>query len=149
MGAYCRRASIPRHAARIGEIMQVRRLSSYFHDVALFGDHDEIACIPHQGCRLEIVSTAETSHPEVNLLLPGHVVRYTRSFFVGDRLKLPRGTKVGFEHLVGFKLQLAPPGATPVPVEEAVVAKRKRGERGVTVRPAPTPCPSSRLSVGA
>lgn len=142
MGAYCTRAFIPRHAARVGEIMQVRRLSSYWHDVALFGAHDEIACIPHQGCRLEIVATAETSHPQVNLLLPGHVIRYTRSFFRGDRFELPSGTKVGLERLVGFKLQLAPLMVVPVRVEEAVVEKLKRRERGVTVRRAPKPCPS-------
>lgn len=142
MGAYCTRAFIPRHAARVGEIMQVQRLSSYWHDVALFGAHDEIACIPHQGCRLEIVATAETSHPDVNLLLPGHVIRYTRSFFRGDRFELPSGTKVGLERLVGFKLQLAPLMVVPVRVEEAVVGKLKRRERGVTVRPAPKPCSS-------
>lgn len=133
MGAYCTRAFIPRHAARAGETMHVRRLSSYWHDVGLFGDRDEIACVPHKGCRLEIVAIAETSHPVVNLLLPGHVIRYRRSFFFGDRFELPSGATVGLEQLIGFKLQLAPPMAIPLPVEEAVVERVTRCERGVKV----------------
>ena len=133
MGAYCTRAFIPRHAARADEIMQVRRLSSYWPDVALFGDRNEIACIPHTGCRLEIVAIAETSHPVVDLLLPGHVIRYRRSFFFGDRFELPSGATVSLEQLIGFKLQLAPPMATPLPVEEAVVEQVTRRERSVTV----------------
>lgn len=134
MGAYCRRAYIRRHAARVGEIMEVRRFSSYYYDVALFGDQQEIACIPHKGCSLEIVATAETSDGEVNMLLPGQAIWYTRSFFFGDRLELPSGRKVGFETLVGFKLQLAPRMTVPPPVEETVV---ERAMRGVTMGETP------------
>src|SRR5207245_9197425 len=93
MGAYCMLASIRRHPARPGEIMEVRRLFTYY-DAAVFGDRDEIACIPHKGCLLEIVAAGEAAHPEVNRLLPGHVIRYTRSFFFGDRFELPSGTRV-------------------------------------------------------
>lgn len=122
MGAYCRLNR--RHPARMGEIMEVRRASPY-HDVAVFGDNEEIACIPHRGCRLEIVAVPGTSRGEVNLLLPGHVIRYTRSFFFGDRLELPSGKKVGLDQLVGFKLQLARP-TTEAPPEEETVAKSVR-----------------------
>src|SRR5947209_4676007 len=65
MGAYCTLDSIRRHPARLGEIMEVRRLSTYY-DAAVFGDRDEIACIPHKGCLLEIVAAGEAAHPEVN-----------------------------------------------------------------------------------
>jgi hypothetical protein len=92
--------------------MEVRRLYPY-HDAAVFGDNEELACIPHRGCRLEIVAAPETPHGEVNLLLPGQVVGYTRSFFFGDRFELPSGKKVGLYQLVGFKLQLAPPRTAP------------------------------------
>jgi hypothetical protein len=123
MGAYCRLVYTRRHAARMGEIMEVRRPHPY--DVAVFGDNEEIACIPHRGCRLEIVAAAETQHREVNLLLPGHVIRYTRSFFFGDRLELPSGKKVGLDQLVGFKLQLARPMAA-APSEEEILGKNVR-----------------------
>jgi hypothetical protein len=121
MGAYCRLDYTCRHAARMGEIMEVRRLDPY-HYVAVFGDNEELACIPHRGCRLEIVAAPENAHGEVNLLLPGQVVGYTRSFFFGDRFELPTGKKVGLDQLVGFKLQLAPP-RTATPPEEEIVAK--------------------------
>ena len=68
----------------------------------LIGDKKEIACIPHKGCRLEIAATATTSHRDVNLLVPGHVIRYKRSFLFGDRFELPSGTKVGLGDLLGF-----------------------------------------------
>jgi hypothetical protein len=121
MGAYCTLSSIRRHAAKPGEIMEVTRLASC--DVVVFGDNREIACIPHRGCRLEVVASGETSHPHVNLLLPGHVLRYRRSFFFGDRLELPSGIKVGFDQLVGFKLQLASSLADALPDENAIVAR--------------------------
>jgi hypothetical protein len=119
MGAYCT-LNIRRHPASLGEIMEVRSLSPY-DDAALFGDRKEIACIPHKGCLLEIVTVGETTHPAVKQLLPGQGIRYTRSFFFGDRFKLPSGKKVGLSQLVGFKLQLAPPQAVPVPDEDAIV----------------------------
>ena len=122
MGAYCVRF-MRRHPAKAGEVLEVRRLSSYYYDVALFGDEGEVACIPHKGCRLEIVGTAETSHSAVNLLLPGQVIRYKRSFFFGDRVELPSGTRVGFWELVGFRLQLAPHPPVPPPVEEVLVQR--------------------------
>ena len=131
MGAYCTLDSIRRHPARLGEILEVRRLFTYY-DAAVFGDRDEIACIPHKGCLLEIVAAGEAAHPEVNRLLPGHVIRYTRSFFFGDRFELPSGTRVGLARLVGFKLQLAPPRTAPLPEEEAIVQRATRGKPGVT-----------------
>ncbi len=128
MGAYCLRALIPSHAAVVGEIMQV--LWSDYYGAVIFGDRREIACIPHKGCRLEIVATADATHPLVNLLLPGHVIRYTRSFFFRDRFELPSGVTVGLHELVGFKLQLAP-SPTPVrPAEELILERAQHGEDG-------------------
>ena len=62
MGAYCTLDSIRRHPAGLGEIMEVRRLSTYY-DAAMFGDRGEIACIPHKGCLLEIVAAGEARIP--------------------------------------------------------------------------------------
>jgi len=134
MGAYCTLDYTRRHPAKMGEIMEVRRFHPYYHYVAVFGDNKEIACIPHRGCSLEIVAVPETSHGAVNLLLPGQVLRYTRSFFFGDRLELPSGKKVGFDQLVGFKLQLAP-RMTAAPPDEETIAKSvpAGGPDGVTV----------------
>lgn len=131
MGAYCTRALIPRHTAKVDEIMEV--LWSDYHGAALFGDRREIACIPHKGCRLEIVATAETTHHGVNLLLPGQVLRYKRSLFILDRLELPSGTKVGLWYFVGFKLRLSPNVPLPPPTEDIVVEQG----RGEPVQPAP------------
>lgn len=125
MGAYCLLGLIPSHSARVGEIMQV--LWSDYHGAVIFGDRKEIACIPHTGCRLEIVATAPISDRKVNLLLPGQVIRYKRSFFLGDRFELPGGTKVSLRHLVGFKLQLALSPALP-PIEGSVIGRRPRSE---------------------
>jgi hypothetical protein len=133
MGAYCLRALIPVHAARAGEIMQVLLWSDYYGAV-VFGEGGEIACIPHTGCRLEVVATAPTSHREVDLLLPGQVIRYKRSFLFGDRVELPSGTKVGLWHLVGFKLQLVHYPMRPIPVEDASLRGRRETSRS------PSPC---------
>jgi hypothetical protein len=130
MGAYCTLDSIRRHPAGLGEIMEVRRLSTYY-DAAVFGDRNEIACIPHKGCLLEIVAAGEATHPEVNRLLPGQVIRYTRSFFFGDRFELPSGTRVRLPQLVDFKLQLAPPRTAPLPEEDAIVQRATRGKPNV------------------
>src|SRR5215472_5305345 len=130
MGAYCKLDYMRRHPAGLGEIMEVRRLSTYY-DAAMFGDRGEIACIPHKGCLLEIVAASEARHPEVNRLLPGHVIRYTRSFFFGDRFELPSGTRVGLPELVGFKLQLAAPRTAPLPEEDAIIQRATRRKPGV------------------
>jgi hypothetical protein len=68
----------------------------------------------------------------VNQLLPGQVIRYTRSFFFGDRFKLPSGKKVGLSQLIGFKLQLAPPRTAPPPEEAAIVEWAMRKGREAT-----------------
>src|SRR4030095_16904386 len=54
-GAYCLLGSIPSHPVSIGEIMEVRQLDC--HGAIIFGDREEVACIPRAGCRLEIVAT--------------------------------------------------------------------------------------------
>ncbi len=95
---------LPRHAAKIDEIVEV--LWSDYYGAALFGDEEGIACLPYKGCRLEIVATGESSHHDVNLLLPGQVLRYKGSFCFLDRFELPSGTTIGLWHLVGFKLRL-------------------------------------------
>ncbi len=133
MGAYCLLEKIPSHTVSVGEIMEVRW--SDYHGAIIFGDREEVACIPHAGCRLEIVTTPPSSHRKVNLLLPGQVIRYTHSFFLGDRFELPGGTKVSLRYLVGFKLQLASSLAIPV-VEDVVGGRRPRSEpERVLLRP--------------
>ncbi len=94
-GAYCLRALMPSHTASAGEIMQV--LWSDYYGAVIFGDRREIACIPHKGCRLEIVPTAKTTDPLVNLLLPGHLIRYKRAFFFRDQFELPSNATVGLD----------------------------------------------------
>jgi hypothetical protein len=138
MGAYCTRSLIPRHQAKVDEIMEV--LWSDYHGAAIFGDGREIACLPHKGCRLEIVATAKTAHRGVNLLLPGQVLRYRRSLFILDRLELPSGTKVGLWHFVGFKLRLSP-NMTLQPPTEDIVVQQAHGE---AVQPSPAPGVTSR-----
>jgi len=124
MGAYCLFTQIPHHAARIGEILEV--WWSDYYGAALFGDGEEIACIPHAGCRLEIVATAPTAHRGVNLLLPGHIVQFRYSWFLPDRLTLPSGTKAWLGHFVGFKLQLAPDMMASPPREEDLIRRLQR-----------------------
>ena len=132
MGAYCVRTLIRRHTAQVGEIMVV--LWSDYYGAAIFGDGQEIACIPHNGCWLEIVGTPETSHRKVNRLLPGQVIRSTRSFLLGDRFELPGGARVGLGHLVGFRLQLVEYPMGPIPVEEDLVERQARDlAKSVTV----------------
>jgi len=89
----------------------------------IFGERNEIACIPHEGCRLEITATAPSPHRKAELLLPGQVIRYMNSFFRGDRFVLPNGCKVKLPHLVGFKLQLAS-RPVPRPLEDVVTLRR-------------------------
>ena len=122
MGAYCSRALIPHHTAQVGELMEV--LWSDYYGAAIFGDGQEIACIPHNGCWLEIVGTAETSHGKVNLLLPGQVIRYTRSCLLWDRFELPGGSRVGLWHLVGFRLQLVQDPVRTIPVEKDLIVSK-------------------------
>ena len=127
MGAYCR-VPLPRHAAREGETFEV--LWSDYYGAALFGDRDEIACVPHKGCRLEIVAAAATSDHEVDLLVPGQVLRYERSYILLDRLVLPNGKKVSLGHFVGFKLRLAPVVTAAPPSEEMLIRRVREEPRG-------------------
>lgn len=108
---------LPRHTAQLDEIMAV--LWSDYYGAALLGDRSEIACLPHKGCRLEVVATVESSHHEVNLVLPGQVISYKGSFCFLDRFELPSGTTVRLWHLVGFKLRLVSDPITAVPSEDA------------------------------
>jgi hypothetical protein len=128
MGAYCLLGSIPSHRASVGEILEVRWFD--YHGAVIFGDRKEIACVPHEGCRLEITATPPSPHRKVKLLLPGQVIRYTPSFFLGDRFVLPNGRKANLRHLVGFKLQLASNQAPP-PLEDVVVRRRPDARFGV------------------
>src|SRR2546429_4240727 len=69
MGAYCLLESVPSHRASVGEILEVHWFDYY--GAVIFGDRNEIACIPHEGCRLEITATAPSPHRKAELLLPG------------------------------------------------------------------------------
>src|SRR5262245_19447680 len=122
MGAYCLLESVPSHRASVGEILEVRWVDYY--GAIVFGDRNEIACIPHEGCRLEIIATAPSPHRKVELLLPGQVIRYMHSFLLGDRFVLPDSRKVKLHHLVGFRLQLTSRPAAPPPQEDVVVTRR-------------------------
>src|SRR5262249_23327780 len=119
-----------RHPAGLGEIMEVRRFSTYY-DAAMFGDRGEIACIPHKGCLLGIVAAREARHPGGKRRLPRPGIPYTRSFFFGDRFELPRGARVGMHELVGFKLQLAPPRTAPPPEEDVILQRATCGKPGM------------------
>ena len=121
MGAYCLLESVRSHRASVGEILEVRWFDYY--GAVIFGDRNEIACIPHEGCRLEITATAPSPHRKAELLLPGQVIRYIHSSFLGDRFVLPHGRKVKLQHLVGFKLQLAS-RPVPPPLEDVVTRRR-------------------------
>jgi len=89
MGAYCVLESTPSHRASVGEILEVRWFD--YHGAVIFGDRNEIACVPHEGCRLEITAIPPSTHRKVVFLLPGQVIRYMYSFFLGDRFVLPNG----------------------------------------------------------
>ena len=126
MGAYCR-VPLPRHFATEGETLQV--LWSDYYGAALFGDRREIACVPHRGCRLEIVATAATGHREVQRLLPGQVLHYARVFWLFDRLVLPSGRTADLGHFVGFTFRLTPATIPPLPIEELVVRRARAAQR--------------------
>ena len=127
MGGYCR-VPLPRHTATEGETLEV--MWSDYYGAALFGDRMEIACIPHRGCRLEIVATAPTEQREISLLLPGQVLHYKRAFYFLDQLVLPNGRRATLGRFVGFKLRLAPAVAAPLPTEELVVRRARESQRG-------------------
>jgi hypothetical protein len=108
---------LPRHIAKVDEIMEVRW--SDYYGATLFGEGAEIACLPHRGCRLEILAAAGSADHEVNRVLPGQVVRYKRSFCFLDRLELPSGTTVGLWRLVGFRLRLVSDTIAPAERERS------------------------------
>jgi hypothetical protein len=131
MGAYRRWVPISHHTVKVDEVMKV--LWSDYYGAALFGDENEIACLPHKGCRLEIVAAAESSHHEANLILPGQVVRYQGSFILLGRFEFPSGIIVGLWHLIGFKLRLARDTIGPVPSEDAILDRARGRPERVTV----------------
>jgi len=126
MGAYCR-VPLPRHIAADGETLEV--LWSDYYGAALFGERREIACVPHTGCRLEIVATAPSRNREVTRLLPGQVLPYRRTFFLFDHLVLPSGRRATLGHFVGFRLRLIPAVMPPPPREEVVVRRARETQR--------------------
>ena len=102
---------------------------SDYYGAALFGDEDEIACLPRKGCRLEIVVTVESSHHDVNLLVPGHVLHYQRALCFLDRFELPNRTTAGLWHLVGFKFRLVSDTIAPVPREDTILDRVRAARR--------------------
>ena len=132
MGGYCR-VPLTRHTAIEGETLEV--MWSDYYGAALFGDRREIACVPHRGCRLEIVATAPTGHREISLLLPGQVLQYKRAFYFLDELVLPNGRRASLGRFVGFKLRLSPTVAPTLPAEELVVRRAREAQRGTGQQP--------------
>src|SRR2546428_5271587 len=132
MGAYCLLGVIPSHTVSIGEIMEV--LWSDYHGAIIFGDREEVACIPHAGCRLEIVATpppALTARSTFSCRDRSSDTRTRSSSAIGS------SCRVSLRHLVGFKLQLASSVALP-PREDAVVRRRLMERAGTR----PDVCPA-------
>lgn len=130
MGKYW--VPLPRHTAKVGEIIAV--LWSDYYGATTFGEEGEIARLPNKGCRLEVLATAQSSHPEVSFVLPGQVIRYKGSYCFLDRFELPSGTAVWIWHLVGFKLRLAPDRPAPVPSEDDILDRVRGKSESVTTR---------------
>lgn len=118
------------HKAGVGEIMTVTGVEDLVAPMVLIGDKDEVACIPHQGCKLEIQATAKSSHPEADRLLPGQVISYIQvrlGWFVRrDLFLLPTAREVQLSQLAGFKLTLLPDVSAPPPAEEEILPRRER-----------------------
>ena len=126
---HCSRTCAGHHAARVGEIMEVTLVPGRFSQTraVLLGDQREIVDLPRTGCRLEVVATAPTRDREIDLLLPGEVLTYSRMPLLGDRLELPSERSVRLAKFHGFKLQLAMPPMPPPPSEDAVVRGARPG----------------------
>jgi hypothetical protein len=112
---------LPHHTATVDEILEV--LWSDWYGAALIGDDGEIALLPRARCRLEVIETAPTRHHEVDLLLPGQMIRHHRSRWALHWFELPGRARVGLWHLVGFKLRLPPDVMPPVPDEDAILRR--------------------------
>lgn len=69
-------AEQPTHDAQEGEVITVRKLPN--GGTAMYGRNNEVACIRKNGCRLETLAAAATSHPAVNRLLPGETVSFRK-----------------------------------------------------------------------
>ncbi len=119
-----------RHKARAGEVIRVTR--DAYGRMILVGDGDEIACIPHEGCRLAIEAIAPSADPQVRQLLPLDEVPYIQVRFFGvfrrDLFLLPNGREVKLQDLEGFKLRLMPAEITPPPREEDILRRAEAHE---------------------
>ena len=114
------------HKAEVGEIMVVVR---EFSRMRMVGNRDEIACIPHEGCRLEIQETAASTDPQVKQLLPLDEITYIQVRFLKvfrrDLFLLSNGREVELWKLEGFKLRLMSPEIPRPPREEDVLKQAK------------------------
>ena len=115
------------HKARVGE--EVRVASDGFGRMMLMGDQTEVACIPHQGCRLEVLEVAPSRNPEVQQLLPLDAITYIQvrhlRVLKRDLFLLPSGREVKLKDLEGFKLKLMPPEISRPPREEDILRRAK------------------------
>jgi len=110
--------------------MTVTGVEDLVTPTVLIGDNEEVACIPHQGCKLEIQATAKSPHREADRLLPGQAISYIQvrfGWFIRRELfLLPDAREVKLSQLTGFKLRLLPDVWAPPPVEEPVLPRRER-----------------------
>lgn len=123
------------HQARVGEEVCVR--GNAYGRMILRGHRDEVACVPHQGCRLEVLAVAPSKNPEVQQLLPLDTITYIQARFLRifrrDLFLLPTGREVKLKDLEGSKLRLLPPEISRPPREEDILRRTKaRGKVPVT-----------------
>ena len=122
------------HDARVGEEMLVT--GNAYGQMTLRGDRNEVACIPHRGCRLETVKVAPSINPEVKRLLPLEVITFIQVRFLRifrrDLFLLPNGREVTLKDLEGFKFKLMPLEVSRPPREEDIL--RRAGVGGAKIR---------------
>ncbi len=118
------------HDARVGEAMRVT--GNAYGDMVLRGDRDEVACVPHRGCRLELLEVAPSNNPEVQKLLPLDFITFIQVRFLyifrRDLFLLPNGREVKLKDLEGSTLKLMPLGIDRPPREEDILQRARARE---------------------
>lgn len=134
-------AELPSRQARSGERLVAETLESG-HTV-LRGWRGDITCLPAR-CKLEVLASAESVHPVVRQMLPGHTLRFRQvhaGLNPGDWLIFPKPSvqfrlespwrwlwakmrpspRVLLRECVGFQFQLAPEVRGAPPREEELL----------------------------